>query len=173
MNSLGEYSLKHPKLVDVFLFKETSNQQMEIVIIKNFLLLENSKEAIHILAASIESTYDTYDWLICNKGELPVYINNQHYKDISEPSLWKPCVMSPNSYSFDILVTDMCTEYSLAKIITDKTFNALCRSDAVTKVRNWIEKEFSEFKELEWYIYDKGKIHVFIIDYHSETKKII
>lgn len=57
----------------------------------------------------------------------------------------------------------MQEEYSRVEIITGLAIGANSYDDAMLKVQEWIERTYSNFKELEWFVKDRGKMQIYNI----------
>ena len=116
----------------------------------------------------LELGFGACEWIINLNQQLPVYINKRYYRSISDRHLaFNEIPLTERriagTYAFDLLITDMADRYSRVEIITDLTIEAGSYDRAISKVREWIDKNYSDFKELEWFIKDRGKMQIYNI----------
>lgn len=166
MNSL--LNGKQLKLADMFFFLDEENI-LKVYILKNVPLIGISeKEMLDKGIKLLEFGFGTCEWLIDINRQLSLYINKRYYRDISDrrPS-FKETLQKENcktvTFEYDLLITDMQEECSRVEIITGLTIAANSYDDAILKVQEWIERTYSNFKELEWFIKDRGKMQIYNI----------
>ena len=156
------------KLADMFFFLDEEDI-LKVYILKNVPLIGFfEKEMLDKGIKLLELGFGTCEWLIDISRQLSLYINKRYYRDISDrrPS-FKETLQKENcktvTFEYDLLITDMQEECSRVEIITGLTIAANSYDDAISKVREWIERTYSNFKELEWFIKDRGKMQVYNI----------
>ena len=162
------FNNKHLKLVDMFFFLDEEDI-LRVYILKDVPFMGSSENEILCKGEILlEYGFGAYEWLVNFSKQLSVYINKEHYRNISDrqptfnETLQKEKCRTCE-YKFDLLITDMSAEYSKVEIITDMTVGAVNYDDAISKVCEWIESAYSKFEELEWFIKDKGKMLIYNI----------
>lgn len=154
---------RHLKLADMSFFLDEEDI-LKVYILKNVPLIGTSeKEMLDKGMKLLELGFGTCEWLINLDQHLPVYINKKYYRSISDrhlafnkSTLTERCIAG--TYIFELLITDMADECTRVEIITDLTIEAGSYDGAILKVREWIGKNYSDFKELEWFVRDRGKM---------------
>lgn len=156
---------RHLKFADMFFFLD-EDDILKVYILKNVPLIGTSeKEILDKGMKLLELGFGTCEWLINLNQRLPVYINKIFYRSISDrrlafnkSTLTERCIAG--TYIFELLITDMADEYARVEIITDLTIKADSYDGAISKVREWIGKSYSDFKELEWIVKAQGKMQI-------------
>lgn len=156
------FTLEEEDIMTIYIFQ---NVPVEGVSIKNRL-----EKCVRLL----ESDFGTSEWLIDFNRNMDIYINGKHYKNLSSFQVSTFDEVSENvaPYEFDLLVTDMASEYSMAEIFTGFSVWTVSENEAIAKVQSWIERKYSHFKELEWYIRKRGKMNIYSISFEDVCSMI-
>lgn len=150
-------------------FTSEEEDVMNVCVFKNIPVRGDSyDDMLEKCIRLIEDGFDSYEWMVKFNRKMSAYMGGVHYQDLSScyfDGLKKSSHGESATYKFDLLVTDMPTEYSRVEIITGLSVLADSYNDAITKVRAWVERNYSHFKELEWHIKDQGKIQIFCLEF--------
>lgn len=159
---------KQLKLADMFFFLDEEDT-LKAYILKNVPLIGTSeKEMLDNGIKLLGLGFGTCEWIINLNQQLSVYINKRYYRSISDrcPTFNEIPLTGrriAGTYVFDLLITDMADGHNRVEIITDLTIETGNYDMAISKVREWIDKNYSDFKELEWFIKDQGKMQIYNI----------
>lgn len=167
---------EHFRSADVF-FILADDVKTTVFLLLDIPLVGKTQEEINNSCVELlERVFRTDEWLVGFNRRLPVYINGIHYPDFFQSS---NCLSNKidnseiaNTYTFDVIITDMPEEYSKVEMVTKKTIEAVSHIEATTKAKEWIEKEYSNFKELEWYIVDEGEMQLNVFTFRDFLKYI-
>lgn len=165
---------KQLSFVDMF-FTLEEEDIMTIYIFQNVPVEGNSiKDRLEKCVRLLESDFGTCEWLIDWNRNMDIYINGKQYKNLSSFQVFDFDEMSESiaPYEFDLLVTDMPNEYGRAEIVTVFSVWAVSENEAIAKVQSWIERKYSHFEELEWYIRKRGKMKVYSISFEDVNSMI-
>lgn len=160
---------KQLRFVDMF-FTFEEEDIMKVCILQNIPVRGDSVDCIQEKCVRlIEDEYESYEWIIDFNRNMNIYMNGVYYRDLSSFHINSMKVIKEDvaTYSFDLLVTDMPVEYSRVEIVTGVSVLTDSYNEAIAKVRAWIERKYSHFKELEWYINSRGKMQICFLSFKS------
>lgn len=168
------FQCKHFKFADIYFFIDEDTKKT-VGILRNVPLIGDTQaEMTSVGSGYLVSLFGECEWMINFNGHLPIYINGMHYLDRSEPYTYinkhKPqhiCKKVYNKYVFDLIITDMTNEYSRVEIVMGKMVKETSHSKAIMQVTEWIEREYADFKELEWHIMDKGNMQLYDLNFND------
>ena len=157
------YPIKDFKLADLFFYKDEESV-MRISVLRDIPLKGNTYEqALERGVKLLEWDIETCEWMIDFNRNMSISLDDKFYRAISTVDLdidYSLQNRSKNTYMFSLLITDMADEHSKIVIITDHTVTANSYHAAIAETRKWIEHEYGHFKQLEWHINERVKIHV-------------